>query len=317
MTTNQKFIPGLDIHAFAKSILPDYENRQKKKSSTPPQFFISRLEDVDTKTLLDSPYIYDFFTVYFIEKGSMLKINQLKSLELNANEIFFSRPGEIKTWQQANDLEGYMLCFTLEYLLLLVCDKNLINTFDFLLPNGKRNFVLDEPWLSLYKSVFNELYKEFPIRKKHSDEIIKLWLFVLLIKTNRMNANGNGTDGLGTKRYTFDFIYRKFMLCLEQNFIDLAQGDVDRPLMVKEFAAELNVSPTYLSECIRRVSGKSVKSIIDRRTLLLAKCQLLHTHNNISEIAYQLGFESSSYFIRFFKRFESKTPLEFRNSFRK
>ncbi len=317
MTTNQKLIPNLDIFSFAKNVLDNNLHQGVQKITKKSEFFMCSLSDINADEFLHSPYIYDFFTIYFVEKGSLSKINQLKSLQIKEKQIFFSKPGEIKTWQKLDNPKGYLAAFTLDYLLLLIDDKNLINTFDYLMPNSRRKFTLDKPRLKLYKTVFNELYKEFNIPGKYSVELIKFWLFVILIKTNRIHANGNGTNGLGQFKKSADFIYNKFILIMEQNFKDLASQKVDRPFMVREFAEMLSINPTYLGECVRKASGKSAKSIINQRTMLLAKCQLLHTFNNISEIAYQLGFESSGYFIRFFKKYESVTPLEYRKQWQR
>ncbi|WP_298545810.1 helix-turn-helix domain-containing protein [uncultured Aquimarina sp.] len=317
MTTNLKLIPNLDIFSFVKNVLPDKTTCGIEGITEKSEFFMCRLSDVKPDEFLNSPFIYDFFTIYFVEKGCIAKINQLKSLEIGRNEIFFSKPGEIKTWQKLDNPNGFLVAFTLDYLLLLIDDKNLINTFDYLMPNSRRKFSLDKARLKLYKTVFNELYKEFNTISKYSVELIKFWLFVILIKTNRMHANGNGTNGLGGYKKSSDFIYNKFILIMEQNFKDLASQKVDRPFLVREFADMLNINPTYLGECVRRASGKSAKSIINQRTMLLAKCQLLHTFNNISEIAYQIGFESSGYFIRFFKKYEGITPLDYRKKWQK
>ncbi len=313
MTTSHKIIPTLDINSFTTILTPTKSESINKKPPKNSQFFISRLTDIDCNNLLDSPFIYDFFTIYFVEKGALHKINQLENLQLKPNEIFFSKPGEVKTWQKMKNLDGYMISFTLDYLLLMVSNKNFINTFDYLLPNAKRKFTLEGPLLYFYQTIFREIIKEYANFQKHSDQMIKLWLFVLLIKTNRIYAKDNESDGLGTSLKSADFIFRRFMLCVEENFTELAQGNVYKPMMIKEYASKLNVNPTYLGECVRKACGKSAKSIINKRTILLAKCQLLHTHNNIAEIAYQLGFESSAYFIRVFKKFEGITPLEYRN----
>lgn len=312
MTTNLKSIPNLDIFNFAKSVFSEDSDMKAWQITEKSEFFMYPLSEVQTDELLNAPFIYDFFTIYFVEKGSIIKINQLQSLKLESHQIFFSKPGEIKTWQKLDNPQGFVVAFTLDYLLLLIDDKNLINTFDYLMPHSRRKFELDAPRLKFYRTVFSELYNEFTKPGKHSIELIKFWIFVILIKTNRMHANGNGTNGLGGAKKASDFIYNKFMLILEQSFRDLALQKLERPMLVREFAEELNINPTYLGECVRKASGKSAKSIINKRMMLLAKCQLLHTYNNISEIAYQLGFESSGYFIRFFKKYEGLTPLEFR-----
>lgn len=52
--------------------------------------------------------------------------------------------------------------------------------------------------------------------------------------------------------------------------------------------------------------------IINDRIVLEAKRQLQHTSLNIKEIGYNLGFEDSSYFVKFFKRLAGSMPSEFR-----
>ena len=52
--------------------------------------------------------------------------------------------------------------------------------------------------------------------------------------------------------------------------------------------------------------------MITSRIMLEAKRMLYHTASDISQIAFDLGYEDPSYFTRAFKRVEGKTPTEFR-----
>ncbi len=312
MTTNQKHIPLIDISEFAETLLGSNAFAFNFKKQKNPPFFATKLSEIAPEGLLGTPYLYDFYTVYFVTKGAIEKINQLRTLRIGPKQVFFSKPGEIKTWQRLKNVEGFMVAFTMDYLLLLVDDKNFVNNFEYLLPKAHRKFELNEAQSKIFKTIFKEVLKEFKNPKKQSHEMIKLWVFVLFIKTNRIYAEQNDIQIFNGFKNAAEQLYARFLIKFEDSFKKLAQGEIPRPPKVSEFANMLNVNPTYLGECIRKVSGKSTKLIINKRILLLAKCQLLHTHNNISEIGYQLGFESSAYFIRFFKKFEGITPLEFR-----
>ena len=317
MITSSKYIPSLDINSFIKSFtVQDGLERHSFKNDTnfKKQFHLCRLSAVNCREGFDEPHISDFYTIYFVTKGSLAKINQLESLTLEPQEIFFSKPGEIKTWRKVEGLEGFLLSFTIDYLMMLINDRAIINSFDYLLPDFKRKFTLNKTDYSYYKGVFEELLKEFSTPVEHTDELIRFWIFVLLIKTNRLNLDKDPFSKRKVQKKSSDIIYADFLKLVDRKYAELAKGNLTKPLMVREFAELLNINPTYLGECVRKASGKSAKSILNKRTLLLAKCQLVHTRNNISEIAYQLGFESPGYFIRFFKKFESKTPLEFRNT---
>ena len=48
---------------------------------------------------------------------------------------------------------------------------------------------------------------------------------------------------------------------------------------------------------------------------LEAKRMLMHSEFNVNEISEELGFNDTSYFIRFFKKHMEETPLSFQNSY--
>ena len=61
----------------------------------------------------------------------------------------------------------------------------------------------------------------------------------------------------------------------------------------------------------------SAKELIDERVVLEAKRMLVHTSNSIKEIGFDLGFDEPTNFIKYFRKHEEKTPIEFRKSFHK
>ncbi len=68
----------------------------------------------------------------------------------------------------------------------------------------------------------------------------------------------------------------------------------------------------YLNERVKNDTGIPVTKHIQRALLIEAKKQLLYTDHSINEIGMTLGFEDTSYFIRFFRKLTKKTPGEFR-----
>lgn len=309
MKASQNHIPSLDINSFVRTISVSQSTEERS------QFFTCRLENIERlKAFIKGPYIFDFYAIYFVSGGTMEKVNQLKTITIGKNEIFFSKPGEIRTWNELKDLRGHMVLFTAGFLSSVLDNKNLISTFDYLVSDLKRKYLLAEKNLRLYQLIMEELQSEFDSRKIHNEEFIKFRLLILLVKTNRMYLLQYGkTNSLSTTS-TFGHIYGRFIQLLEKSYTQLSKREIEKPIKVKEYADMLNISPSYFGECIRKASGRSAKSLIDEKTLLIAKCRLVHTSESISAIAYGLGFDTSGYFIRFFKKFENVTPLEFRKA---
>ncbi|PWG79538.1 helix-turn-helix domain-containing protein [Pararcticibacter amylolyticus] len=81
---------------------------------------------------------------------------------------------------------------------------------------------------------------------------------------------------------------------------------------VSQLADSLFVSPRYLSDLLKQETGKTAMDLIHISLISEAKNLLREGQQGIAEIAYQLGFENSSYFTRLFKKQTGMKPLEFK-----
>lgn len=82
---------------------------------------------------------------------------------------------------------------------------------------------------------------------------------------------------------------------------------------VTNFATQLNFSSKYLSDLLKQETGKTALELIHLYVISEAKNLLVAGEKNISEIAYQLGFENPPYFSRLFKKEVGISPKEFQN----
>jgi len=91
---------------------------------------------------------------------------------------------------------------------------------------------------------------------------------------------------------------------------------VPTQLPTVQFVAEqLNVTPSYLSDLLKNLTGLTAQQHIHKKLIEKAKELLTTTNLSVSEIAYQLGFEFPQSFNKLFKKKTEITPLEFKNSF--
>lgn len=81
---------------------------------------------------------------------------------------------------------------------------------------------------------------------------------------------------------------------------------------VKLMAAELNLSPSYLSDLLKQESGKTAIELIHIFLISEAKNLLKGSDNNIAETAYSLGFDNLPYFSRLFKKEVGVSPNQFK-----
>ncbi len=86
---------------------------------------------------------------------------------------------------------------------------------------------------------------------------------------------------------------------------------------VEALAEKVCLSPNYLSDYLKSITGKPALEHIHEYTVMLAKNSLASTDKSISEIAFELGFGYPQYFSRLFKKSTGLTPSQFRLKFTK
>jgi AraC family transcriptional activator of pobA len=84
---------------------------------------------------------------------------------------------------------------------------------------------------------------------------------------------------------------------------------------VQYLSAQLNMSPSYLSDILRTLTGQNAQQHIHHKLIEKAKERLSTTNLSVSEVAYELGFEYPQSFSKLFKTKTNQSPLEFKRSF--
>lgn len=77
-------------------------------------------------------------------------------------------------------------------------------------------------------------------------------------------------------------------------------------------ASELNLSPNYFGDLIKKETGKSAQEFVQLKLIDVAKERMFDSNKSVSEIAYGLGFKYPQHFSRVFKQHVGVSPLEYR-----
>ncbi|WP_430428885.1 helix-turn-helix domain-containing protein [Maribacter litoralis] len=85
---------------------------------------------------------------------------------------------------------------------------------------------------------------------------------------------------------------------------------------IEEIANNMSVSQRYLSDTLKKETGKTTTEHLQLLLIDEAKNMLLQPHKSIAEVAYELGFEYPHYFSRLFKKKEGVSPTEYREKYK-
>ncbi|MGI9530575.1 helix-turn-helix domain-containing protein [Lutimonas sp.] len=85
---------------------------------------------------------------------------------------------------------------------------------------------------------------------------------------------------------------------------------------IEQLADQLSVSQRYLSDTLKKETGKTSTEHLQLYLIDEAKNILLNPNKSIAEVAYELGFEYPPYFSRLFKKKEGISPTAYREKYK-
>lgn len=157
--------------------------------------------------------------------------------------------------------------------------------------------------------ILEKIEAEYQHIDRHTQDIILSQIDLLLNYSNRFYER----QFITRKAVNHDVLTRMEML-LNEYFDDQKSLENGLPT-VESMADKLHLSPHYLSDLLRSLTGQSAQQHIQEKLIEKAKEYLTVTNLSVAEIAYQLGFEYPQSFNKLFKKKTNISPLEFRQTF--
>lgn len=160
---------------------------------------------------------------------------------------------------------------------------------------------------AMMRDTFDRIVEEISDRiDNHSQRVIVTNLELLLNYINRYYERQFNTRSTEHKTIVTQ------VNSLLKDYIESGDLSMNGQPSVQFLADKFHLSSNYLSDMLRKETGRSAKDHINEFLVSRAKTSLLTTDHSISEIAYELGFNYPHYFSRLFKSKTGLTPQEYR-----
>lgn len=159
-------------------------------------------------------------------------------------------------------------------------------------------------------NVFQQIGDELNQRLDHFSQDVMISQIELLLNYSNRFYN---RQFLFQKVQHHDLLSRMDTL-LEEHFNQTEALHKGLPT-VQYLADKLNVSPNYLSDLLRELTGLNAQQHIHQKLIDKAKEILSTTNLPVSQVAYQLGFGYPQSFHKLFKQKVNISPMDFRQSF--
>lgn len=239
-------------------------------------------------TVIPEAHKHDFFMLLVIGQGSGVHTIDFNDYKVSPRTVFFLAPGQAHHWQLSKNTTGYQVMFSAEFML----QKGPL--WPFFTPASK-------PLLKLDQAQYDQLFQELQLMEKETTAAItqhRLQIVLLLLQRWYAAIHPEEVAAAG------NHLINRFLLLLEKHYAQYHE--------VAYYAAKLHVTASYMNQVCKKETGKTAGTYIRERLLLEAKRMLTLTDMDIKEIAFTLGFNDTSYFSRFFRKYTSLTPMDFR-----
>lgn len=94
---------------------------------------------------------------------------------------------------------------------------------------------------------------------------------------------------------------------------DYIKQNYKQNIKVEDIAKQAHVSVSYLSKSFSTFTGEPIIEYINKQRIKAAKTLLIETDQTVYQISEEVGYNSSYYFCRIFKRITGITPMQYRN----
>lgn len=278
----------------------DFAPHQEILKGSVNDFFIHALHDKNIKLRLPFPphrkTVNDFL---FVTNGYVKRQLGIVNYDVRQNELMIIPKFQISTTEfHSEDLNGFYCHFSDSFLtnnpFLLQWKPTDFENTKIVLPQETANRIHQ-----LLETIIN-LYQQNWIQNK---ELIAQYLRTVLTEITFQN------------KYVPSVLDKKKGLVLK--YIQLVNLNLKKGLKISNYAELLHISPNHLNKIIKNQLSKSAQEIHNEIILQEAKVLLLQTSKDISEIAFDLGFNDVSYFGKFFRKHTNQSPMEYRKMIEK
>jgi AraC family transcriptional activator of pobA len=258
-------------------------------------------------------HILNFYKISYKPNSGRLRYGQ-GYYDFDGGGLLFAAPNQVVgNHNDAGDATGTCSLYTLlihpDFLLNHSLAKK-IKQYGFFSYSANEALHLSDEEKRTMISIFEMIETELGSRiDDYSQDVVIAQLELLLNYANRFYKRQ-----FITRKGASNSLLEKLEDVLNQYF-DSDQSTNQGTPTVQLLASQLNMSPSYLSDMLRAITGKSAQQHIHDKMIEKAKEMLSTTALSVSEVAYALGFEHAQSFSKLFKIKTKLSPVEFRQSF--
>ena len=242
-----------------------------------------------TSVEMMSAHFHGFYEIYYLRRGSMRYVISDDIVEVNEGEVVLIPAGVIhNTVYDGTPIERYLINFPADY----VTEGDLLSVFE-----GK-HLSLSAREIVIFEELFKKLERESRRVDRYSEILAKRYVEEILICLIR---HGMRHEPLPSDAYTS-------IMHSAMKYINDAYATA---ITLDELAGKYSLSRSFFSRKFREVTGFGLSEYITVVRIKNAARLLYEKKMNVTDAAFAVGYNDSSYFTSKFKKIMGVTPLKY------
>ncbi len=252
------------------------------------------------KDMIQELHRHDFFYLLALKKGKGMHEIDFAAYTVGDHDVFFMHPGQVHQLVLKTGSTSYMMHFSHQF---------------YAAPgNGSGKLLSKTSHMNHYRfsrekfqkllGILTAIFEEYTLKQERYEEMIRAGMHMLFVELIR-------NSGSAAPQHNNLYVQERL-----DDFLALLETHIAEHKQVSGYAGMLNLSPYQLNAITKATLGKTCSDVINEHIILEAKRSLLATSSQVNQVAWRLGYEDVSYFIRFFKKHTGYSPEAFRHNFR-
>lgn len=252
---------------------------------------------------LTKPHRQEFHCMFYIENGTGNHFIDFNTYPFTAGSFISINKGQAHAFDLQNRPQGKALIFTEDF--ITATHTNIRMPFfapNYLLESYAPILTCNGSLKESCEALLNEIKLE-QLRSSPNNLLIHLLFasLLLMLLRDRPSTYINQLSEKQTKQFTH------FLNLLEKNFWETREASA--------YADMLHMSYKTLNQLCKLAINQTAKQLIDAHTILEAKRSLIIEDITVQNLAYNLGFDEDSNFVKYFKKHTQTTPSQFKKTF--
>lgn len=248
----------------------------------------------------DKPHRVNFHNLILYTGGIGQHFVDFHTFPIEKNNVVFIHKGQVHAFDIINKPQGHLIVFTETYLqkVLSAIDVQILPPTHFL-SSYLPSYQIKQSTQLMLQHLLTVISEEY-LSCMPNNAFLQILFVAFLTKVEEERPA----------------IYQNQLSAFQVNcferFIESLHTDFTRRLDAQAYAHTVGTSYKTLNKICKLATNMTAKQLIDAYTILEAKRRLLIDNMQIQQLAYFLGFEEPTNFIKYFKKHTLMTPNQFK-----